>query len=57
MRKELGQLQKQIGEKKKAGEQCDDLIKHKVVLEAKIKREEKTEQYATSCRRSITPSP
>lgn len=50
MRKELGQLQKQIGEKKKAGEQCDDLIKHKVVLEAKIKREEKTEQYAPSRR-------
>ena len=45
MRKELGQLQKQIGEKKKAGQECDDLIKQKVVIEGNIKREEKTEQF------------
>lgn len=56
-RRELGQLQKQITEKKKAGEECGDLLKQKVVLEGVIKREEKVEQYANSCAESELTRP
>lgn len=43
LKKQLGQLQKQITEKKKAKEECNDLLVEKVKLEKDIANEEKIE--------------
>lgn len=43
LKKQLGQLQKQITEKKKAKEECNDLLAEKVKLEKDIANEERIE--------------